>query len=59
VKELSVGPQQVPRIGHAIRSLHYGECAAMAAEALRDTRSQRVLDLSLELCRKHYPELLD
>ncbi|RPJ35381.1 MAG: phosphoenolpyruvate--protein phosphotransferase [Verrucomicrobiaceae bacterium] len=59
VEELSVGPQQVPSVGQAIRSLSYAECAAMADEALRHTRSQGVLDLSLNLARKHYGELLD
>jgi phosphotransferase system enzyme I (PtsI) len=59
VEELSVGPQQVPRVGHAIRSLSYAECAAMSDEALRHSRSQGVLDLSLALARKHYGELLD
>ena len=59
VEELSVGPQQVPRVGHAIRSLSYAECAAMSDEALRHTRSQGILDLSMALARKHYAELLD
>lgn len=59
VEELSVGPQQVPIVGQAIRSLSYAECAAMSDEALRHTRSQGVLDLSLSLARKHYGELLD
>jgi phosphotransferase system enzyme I (PtsI) len=59
VEELSVGPQQVPRVGQAIRSLSYAECAAMSDEALRHTRSKGVLDLSLNLARKHYGELLD
>lgn len=59
VEELSVGPQQVPRVGHAIRSLSHAACAAMADEALRHPRSQGVLDLSLSLANKHYPELLD
>jgi len=59
VEELSVGPQQVPSVGQAIRSLSHAECAAMSDEALRHTRSQGVLDLSLELARKHYGELLD
>jgi phosphotransferase system enzyme I (PtsI) len=59
VEELSVGPQQVPRVGQAIRSLSFAECAAMADEALRHIRSQTVLDLSLHLARKHYGELLD
>jgi phosphotransferase system enzyme I (PtsI) len=59
VEELSVGPQQVPVVGQAIRSLSYAECAAMSDEALRHNRSQGVMDLSLELARKHYGELLD
>lgn len=59
VEELSVGPQQVPSVGQAIRSLSYAECAAMSDEALRHSRSQGVLDLSLNLARKHYGELLD
>lgn len=59
VEELSVGPQQVPTVGQAIRSLSYAECAAMSDEALRHNRSQGVLDLSLNLARKHYGELLD
>ncbi len=59
VEELSVGPQQVPRVGQAIRSLSYAACAAMSEEALRHSRSQGILDLSMELARKHYAELLD
>ncbi len=59
VEELSVGPLQVPRVGQAIRSLSHAECSAMADEALRHPRSQGILDLSLALAHKHYPELLD
>lgn len=59
VEELSVGPQQVPSVGQAIRSLSFAECAAMADEALRHNRSQGVLDLSLGIARKRYGELLD
>lgn len=59
VEEFSVGPQQVSTVGQAIRSLSYAECAAMSDEALKHPRSQGILDLSLELARKHYPELLD
>ncbi len=59
VEELSVGPQQVPLVGQAIRSLSYSECAVMADEALRQTRSFAVMDLSLDLAKKHYGELLD
>ncbi|MFT4177637.1 MAG: phosphoenolpyruvate--protein phosphotransferase [Luteolibacter sp.] len=59
VEELSVGPQQVPRVGQAIRSLSYAECAAMADEVLKMTRSSGILDASLALARKHYGDLLD
>jgi phosphoenolpyruvate-protein phosphotransferase (PTS system enzyme I) len=59
VKELSVGPLQVPRVGHAIRSLNHAECVAMAGDALRHSRSQGILELSLSLARQHYPEFLD
>ncbi len=59
VEELSVGPQQVPIVGQAIRSLSYAQCAAMADEALRHNRSQGILDLSMALATKHYSELLD
>jgi phosphotransferase system enzyme I (PtsI) len=59
VEELSVGPQQVPRVGQAIRSLSYAECAAMSDEALRHSRSQGILELSLSIARRHYGNLLD
>lgn len=59
VEELSVGPQQVAKVGHAIRSLSYAECAAMADEALRQTRSGSILDLSLEIAKKRYADILD
>jgi phosphotransferase system enzyme I (PtsI) len=59
VEELSVGPQQVPGVGQAIRSLNHADCVAMAGEALRHNRSQGVLDLSLGLARNCYGELLD
>ncbi len=59
VEELSVGPQQVPLVGHAIRSLSFAECAAMADEALRQSRSGAILELSLEIARKRYPDILD
>jgi phosphotransferase system enzyme I (PtsI) len=59
IEELSVGPHRVARVGQAIRSLHYGDCATMAAEALLSNRSQQILDLSLEMARQQYGELLD
>ncbi len=59
VAELSVGPQLVASVGQAVRSLSYSECAAMSDDALRHNRSQGILDLSLDLARKRYGELLD
>jgi phosphotransferase system enzyme I (PtsI) len=59
VEELSVGPLQVPRVGQAIRSLSHASCAAMADDALKQSHSQAILELSLELARKHYGDLLD
>jgi len=59
VEELSVGPQLVPIVGQAIRSLSYADCAAMADEALRHNRSDGILDLSLDLARNQYGHLLD
>ncbi len=59
VEELSVGPQLVASVGQAVRSLSYAECAAMSDDALRHNRSQGILDLSMDLARKHYGELLD
>ncbi|BCX48864.1 phosphoenolpyruvate-protein phosphotransferase [Haloferula helveola] len=59
VEELSVGPHQVPRVRRAIRALSYAECAAMADEAVKNPVSLDILELSTDLARKYYPELLD
>jgi len=58
-KELSVGPQRVARVGQAIRSLNHAECTAMAAEVHRLTRSNDILNLSLDIARHSYGYLLD
>jgi phosphoenolpyruvate-protein phosphotransferase (PTS system enzyme I) len=59
VEEMSVGPQQVPRVAQAIRSLSHAECAAMADESLKQSQSHEILELSLGLARKYYGNLLD
>lgn len=59
VQELSVGPHQVPRVRRAIRSLALSECSQLANEASQCALSREILDLSLEMARKHYPELID
>jgi phosphotransferase system enzyme I (PtsI) len=59
VEELSVGPHQVPRVRRAIRALSHAECSTMADEALRCPLSLDILDRSLALATRYYPELLD
>ncbi|MCE2959984.1 MAG: phosphoenolpyruvate--protein phosphotransferase [Akkermansiaceae bacterium] len=59
VEELSVSPKIVPRVGQVIRSLKYSECQAMADEVMKQTRSQHIMDLSMSLAKKCYPDLLD
>lgn len=59
VQELSVGPHQVPRVRRAIRTLNHGECAAMAEEAVGMPLSSSILDRTLEIAGRCYPELLD
>ena len=58
-RELSVGPQQVPRLGQAIRSINHAECSAMAEESLRLNRSYDILERSLAIARRDYGYLLD
>lgn len=59
VEELSVSPKIVPKVGQVIRSLKYSECLAMAEEAMKQTRSKQIMDLSMSLAKKCYPDLLD
>jgi phosphotransferase system enzyme I (PtsI) len=59
VEELSVGPHQVPRVRRAIRALSHAECSAMADEALKTGISQEIMDCTVGLAKKYYPELLD
>jgi len=59
VEELSVGPQLVTRVGQAIRLLSHAECAAMADDALKCSRSSHIRELSLNVARSRYGNLLD
>ena len=59
VEELSVGPLQVPSVRRAIRALSHAECSAMAAEALKTGISQEILDATMGMAKKYYPELMD
>ena len=59
VQELSVGPHQVPRVRRAIRALSHSECLDMANEALKTPLSPEIMNSTVGLARKYYPELLD
>ena len=59
VEELSVGPQQVPSIRKAIRSLSHAECACMADDALKASLSADILKLTSTLAKKYYSELFE
>lgn len=59
VEELSVSPKILPKVGQVIRSLDYGDCHALAEQVLKESRSQRILDLSMEIAERCYPDLLD
>ncbi|MDB6077437.1 MAG: ptsI [Akkermansiaceae bacterium] len=59
VQELSVGPHQVPRISRAIRAANYAECVAMAEEAVRTPLSSVIMENTVGLAMKYYPELME
>lgn len=59
VEELSVGPQQVPSIRKAIRSLSHAECSVMADDALKTSLSADILTMTSDLAKKYYAELFE
>ncbi|MGJ8657632.1 MAG: phosphoenolpyruvate--protein phosphotransferase [Akkermansiaceae bacterium] len=59
IDELSVGTHQLPRIKKAVRSLHYGDCQALAKEALTCRFSQDIYDLSQNMALSSYPFLIE
>lgn len=59
VEELSVSPKILPKVGQVIRSLKYSDCHALAEQVLKESRSQRILDMSLDLAKQCYPNLID
>jgi len=59
VEELSVSPKILPKVGQVIRSLSYEQCHAAAKEALVQSNSQKILDITLGIARESYPDLLD
>ena len=59
VEELSVGPQQVPSIRKAIRSLSHAECSAMADDAMKAPLSADILKMTDDLAKKYYADLFE
>jgi phosphotransferase system enzyme I (PtsI) len=59
VEELSVGPQQVPSIRKAIRSLSHAQCSAMADDALKSSLSADILSLTQDMAKKYYADLFE
>lgn len=59
VSELSVSPKILPRVGQVIRSLAFSQCKDAAVEALRQTNSASIMDVTLSVARQCYPDLLD
>ncbi len=59
IEELSVSPKILPKVGQVIRSLDHGQCVATAQEALKQSSSMSIMDLTLSVARERYPELMD
>ena len=59
VSELSVSPKTLPKVGQVIRSLDFSQCKDAAVEALRQTNSLAIMDITLSVARQRYPDLLD
>jgi len=59
VEELSVSPQVLPKVGQVIRSLAYQQCLETAKEALMQSNSKAIMDLTLAVAEASYPDLLD
>lgn len=59
VSELSVSPKTLPKVGQVIRSLEFSQCKDAAVEALRQTNSLAIMDITLSVARQRYPDLLD
>jgi len=59
VVELSVSPQVLPKVGQVIRSLAYEKCVETANEALKQSNSKAIMELTLATAAESYPDLLD
>ena len=59
IDELSVGTHQLPKIKKAVRSLHYGDCQALAKEVSKCRFSREILQLSQDMAYNSYSFLID
>ncbi len=59
VEELSVSPKILPRVGQVIRSLSYARCAAAVDEIMKQSNSKKILEITMDIAKDCYPELLD
>ncbi len=56
--EFSVSAPRVPAVKHALRSLTYDECRAMASEVVKFSGQDEILEHCRSLAMESYPELL-
>lgn len=59
IDELSVGAHQLPSIKKAIRSLSQKDCSEMMREILAAASSPEIAELSDEMAKNCYPDLLE
>ena len=59
IDELSVGPHEIAPVRKALLSLDFGECKALAEEALSMPTSAEIYKLSHQAARAAYPDLFD
>lgn len=59
VDELSMTPSSIPLVKDMVRKTAFGRAQALAAAALKESSSARVMDLCRDLIRETAPEILE
>lgn len=54
VDELSVGPNQILRVKHALRHLRLPECQAMVEELMRLQTIEEIMQRCRDMAKEHY-----
>ena len=57
--ELSAASSQVAKVKHAIRALNTEECRTLVESALGETDSKIILEKTVAVARRCYPELFE